>query len=92
MKRVRKVQGYIEIEVTRSFVYDIPITQLVEDQLTGRLNWLSHLREKNWFTKEIEKEFTNLLLANGIVLQDVRRSLRLVREIPSIVPDPDGAA
>jgi hypothetical protein len=92
MKRVRKVDGYIEIQATPSFVYDIPIAQLVEDHLNGRMNWLSHLRAKNWFTKEIEKEFISLLSANGIAVRDLSKALRLVRDIPTRTPDPDGAA
>jgi hypothetical protein len=64
--RVQVVDGYIEIRVKPSYVYDIEIDQIVHDQKTGRLNWLNHLRQKRWFTKSLEAEFLDVAKTAGL--------------------------
>lgn len=41
-----------------NFEYDIPLWSLQTQH--EKEDWLSHLKEKNWFTEEMEKKFIKL--------------------------------
>ena len=51
--------GYLLIATgINSFVYDIPLWSLqTQDE---KDDWLSHLKQKNWFTEEMERKFIKL--------------------------------
>jgi hypothetical protein len=51
---VYEANGYIIIQVTKNFDYDIAIEQINKDGLEF---WLRHLQEKRWFTPKVEQEF-----------------------------------
>lgn len=65
-QKVKIFKDHIEIQATKSFTYDIEIKRIKEDTQTGRLNWIFHLRQKVWFTKEIENEFIKALKSLGM--------------------------
>ena len=48
---VYEANGYIIIQVTKNFDYDIAIEQINKDGLEF---WLRHLQEKRWFTPKVE--------------------------------------
>jgi hypothetical protein len=57
--RIEVNEGYIEIyhiEHNPTFSYDIRL----EDFKARKEFWLSHLKEKNWFTEDMENTLKNL--------------------------------
>lgn len=71
MKNIRLIDHVIEIDVTRSYVYDIDLERVKDDQESGRMNWLFHLRSKNWFTKDMETQIKRLAELAGVKLIDL---------------------
>lgn len=63
-KKITVSDGYIEIHVTKHFIYDICLEDAVKDHKTGRMNWLEHLKAKNWFDPATEKRFIEIVKLN----------------------------
>ena len=64
--------GYIEIQATPVFVYEIEVRQLASDHADGRMNWLEHLRAKNWFTQAMEAKLLSHTKRLGLELKPHR--------------------
>lgn len=51
--------GYLLIETSnKNFEYDIPLWSLQTQH--EKEDWLAHLKQKNWFTEELERKFIKL--------------------------------
>jgi hypothetical protein len=58
--KIKIEDGFILIQThLPHYVYDIDIRICKSD--AQKLDWLEHLKCKNWFTKELELEFINLI-------------------------------
>ena len=55
--RVEIERDFICINVTPNYPY------VIERSMMDRMDWLNHLRFKNWFTEEVELEFISAIKA-----------------------------
>lgn len=60
--------GYFNIQATDVHVYFFHIQQLKSDLETGRMDWLWHLRQKNWFNSTVEKRLVSITKQLGVSL------------------------
>lgn len=60
MQTAKKVvinDGYIEIHVSKNYIYDIPLNEFFHNDRAEYFSWYEHLRTKIWFDKETEENF-----------------------------------
>jgi len=66
MNKVTVENGIVKIAVTDNFRYEVALADIPKKRKWGTQSWLLHLREKRWFTKDVEDQFFAICRTHGV--------------------------